>query len=98
MHHATMAALAAATADLEPEAGGGIFAGALCAQADPEKWFPGHGGTVRSVRAICGRCPAQDECREYAVARPDVTGIWGGTTSREREQIRAARHRRSVAA
>jgi WhiB family redox-sensing transcriptional regulator len=35
------------------------------------------------AKEICGRCPVQLRCREYAQSTR-VTGIWGGTTESER--------------
>jgi hypothetical protein len=32
----------------------------------------------------------QRECREYAVADDTIVGVWGGTSSRQREQMRRA--------
>ncbi|AEY90749.1 transcription factor WhiB [Streptomyces hygroscopicus subsp. jinggangensis 5008] len=29
-----------------------------------------------------------DPCRVYAVERPELLGVWGGTTAREREALR----------
>jgi WhiB family redox-sensing transcriptional regulator len=66
---------------------------ALCAQTDPEVFFPSVGGGGGAARRICRRCPVQTECLEVALARPaegDV-GIWGGTSARERRALRAER-------
>ncbi len=66
---------------------------ALCAQTDPEVFFPSVGGGGGAARRICRRCPVQTECLEAALARPaegDV-GIWGGTSARERRALRAER-------
>ena len=67
---------------------------ALCAQTDPEVFFPPVGGRGgEPARRICRRCPVQTECLEVALARPaegDV-GIWGGTSARERRALRAER-------
>lgn len=70
---------------------------ALCAQADPDAWFPdqGRGDLVTAARRICGRCPVRAQCLDYALSGADTwagvaTGIWGGTTARERGQLRRA--------
>jgi WhiB family transcriptional regulator, redox-sensing transcriptional regulator len=47
------------------------------------------------VLAMCAECAVKDDCLAYAVLRPDLVGVWGGTTERERRQIR--RQRRAVA-
>lgn len=60
---------------------------ARCAQADPEQWFPEKGGTSAYAKRICGMCPAQDACRQWALDTRQNYGIWGGLTAHERRQI-----------
>ena len=64
----------------------------LCAQADPEAFFPEKGGSTREAKAVCSRCPVTAECLEYALAHDERFGIWGGMSERER---RAENRRRS---
>lgn len=68
---------------------------ALCAQTDPEAFFPEKGGSTRSAKRICGLCTVREECLEYAIANEERFGIWGGLSERERRRIvrdrRAAR-------
>jgi WhiB family redox-sensing transcriptional regulator len=71
---------------------------ALCAQADPDAWFPDRGGCgqARLAKRVCAACPVQAECLEYAMSGADTwggiaTGIWGGTTPQERDQLRRQR-------
>ena len=61
---------------------------ALCAQADPEAWFPEAGERAEAAKAICARCPVQAPCLAYALDRPELRGIWGGLSERERRAIR----------
>jgi len=42
------------------------------------------------ARAVCSTCRVLPECLDYALADVDTTGIWGGTTGRERRAMRAA--------
>ena len=42
-------------------------------------------------RAVCARCPVRTDCLEFALADPDIQGLWGGTSTRERVQLRLAR-------
>jgi WhiB family redox-sensing transcriptional regulator len=60
---------------------------ALCAQADPEAWFPEKGGSVRQATAICRRCPVQAECLDYALAHVERFGVWGGLTWEQRREL-----------
>lgn len=60
---------------------------ALCAQADPEAFFPEKGGAVRPAQAICARCPVREECLEYALENGERFGMWGGVSERARRQL-----------
>lgn len=64
--------------------------GALCAQADPEAWFPEQGGNPRPAKAICGGCPVITECLAYALPR-DEYGTWAATTRLERDVLMGRR-------
>ena len=64
---------------------------ALCAQTDPEAFFPAKGGSTRSAKAICAACPVIDECLAYALEHDERYGIWGGTSERERRAIKRER-------
>jgi WhiB family redox-sensing transcriptional regulator len=61
---------------------------ALCAQSDPEAWFPEAGRSAAIAKAICARCPVQAPCLAYALARPGLRGVWGGLSERERRAVR----------
>jgi WhiB family redox-sensing transcriptional regulator len=56
-------------------------------------FFPIHGQTEQSKLAysICSRCNVKTECLNYAVERPEIMGIWGGTSHRQRRKIRMQR-------
>ncbi|MVO87899.1 WhiB family transcriptional regulator [Streptomyces sp. p1417] len=61
---------------------------ALCAQTDPDLFHPAVDKPVREAKRICAACPVRDDCLAYALARPDIQGIWGGTTARDRGRLR----------
>ncbi|WP_372451397.1 WhiB family transcriptional regulator [Mycolicibacter acidiphilus] len=61
---------------------------ALCAQTDPEAFFPEKGGSTREAKKICQRCPVRAECLEYALAHDERFGIWGGLSERERRRLK----------
>jgi WhiB family redox-sensing transcriptional regulator len=69
---------------------------AACAGADTDRFFPWGGNTPAALVALCGSCPVAEACREYALDRPWITGVWGGTTATQREQIRIERRARQV--
>jgi len=62
---------------------------ALCAQVDPELFYPVKGGSTREARAICAQCPVTGPCLEFALADDAGRfGIWSGTTERQRKRMR----------
>jgi WhiB family redox-sensing transcriptional regulator len=61
---------------------------ALCAQTDPEAFFPEKGGSTRAAKHTCFGCPVKNECLEYALARDERFGIWGGLSERERRALK----------
>jgi WhiB family redox-sensing transcriptional regulator len=64
---------------------------ALCAQTDPEAFFPEKGGSPRLAKAVCRRCPVRAECLAFALEHDERFGIWGGLSERERRRLRARR-------
>lgn len=71
---------------------------AICAQVDPELFFPGKGGdTGRIAKRICMGCPVREQCLDYALAYESgslgnptsyvFTGIYGGLSPRQRMRI-----------
>jgi WhiB family transcriptional regulator, redox-sensing transcriptional regulator len=45
-------------------------------------------GSAKEARAICRSCPVEAECLAYALSDPEVAGVWGATTERERRAMR----------
>lgn len=69
----------------------------LCAQADPDLWFPERGASNATAMRICQACPVRAECLDYALEHEDISGwgIWGGVSERERRKLK--RDRRAAA-
>ena len=65
------------------------LADAVCAQIDPYVWFSEEGSLNATAKALCHSCPIEDACLSTALADPELSGIWGGTTPRERQRMRA---------
>jgi WhiB family transcriptional regulator, redox-sensing transcriptional regulator len=61
---------------------------ALCAETDPEAFFPEKGGSTREAKKICLGCPVKAECLDYALAHDERFGIWGGLSERERRRLK----------
>jgi WhiB family redox-sensing transcriptional regulator len=60
----------------------------LCAQTDPEAFFPEKGGSTRDAKRICTACEVKAQCLEYALKNDERFGIWGGLSERERRKLR----------
>ncbi|MGL5859390.1 MAG: WhiB family transcriptional regulator [Angustibacter sp.] len=60
----------------------------LCAQTDPEAFFPEKGGSTRDAKKVCVGCEVRSECLEYALANDERFGIWGGMSERERRKLK----------
>lgn len=56
------------------------MASAICAQTDPEIWFPDHkrDGRVKQAISLCQMCPVISECGRYADEIEADYGVWGG--------------------
>lgn len=60
---------------------------ALCAQTDPEAFFPEKGGSTREAKRVCMKCPVRVDCLDYALENGERFGIWGGLSERERRPL-----------
>lgn len=63
------------------------MADAVCAQTDPESFFPEKGGSTREAKKVCFSCEARTECLQYALAHNERWGVWGGVSERERRKL-----------
>ena len=63
----------------------------LCAETDPEAFFPEKGGSTREAKRVCAGCPVRLQCLEFALQGDERFGIWGGLSERERRRIRLQR-------
>jgi WhiB family redox-sensing transcriptional regulator len=62
---------------------------ALCAQTDPDAFFPDAGGSTRSAKRVCRSCEVRTECLEYALDHDERFGVWGGMSERERRRLKS---------
>lgn len=60
---------------------------AVCAQTDPDAFFPEKGGSTKDAKRICQGCPVQAQCLQYALDNDERFGIWGGYSERERRRL-----------
>ncbi|MBI4882778.1 MAG: WhiB family transcriptional regulator [Actinobacteria bacterium] len=66
---------------------------AICRDTDPDLFFPigttGHALLqIDRAKQVCGECPVNVDCLEYALETNQDSGIWGGTSEEERRTIR----------
>lgn len=66
---------------------------AACRNSDPDLFFPvGSTGPaleeIRAAKALCARCPVQDQCLAFALETNQDSGVWGGATEEERRKLR----------
>ena len=73
---------------LEDEGPMGWQERALCAQTDPEAFFPEKGGSTREAKKVCTGCDVRSECLDYALQNDERFGIWGGLSERERRKLK----------
>lgn len=65
----------------------------VCGETDPEAFYPEKGTSATAAKSVCTGCPVRTECLEYALARNERFGVWGGLSERER---RLEQQRRTV--
>jgi WhiB family redox-sensing transcriptional regulator len=63
---------------------------AACRDSPTETFFPTTGQNPDAARAICASCTVRDECQATAIGEPELVGVWGGTTEKERKALRPA--------
>lgn len=64
------------------------YKSALCAQTDPELFFPVKGGSSSDARRICDACTVKFECLYDALKNDYTDGIWGGLAPKERALLK----------
>lgn len=76
---------------------------AACSGYPNTLFFPSSEGaddaTIEKAKAICAVCPVVEDCLQYALETNQRSGIWGGTSEKERKSLRRkwlAERRRSA--
>lgn len=64
---------------------------ALCAEVDPNIFFPEIGEDVAKVKRICKACDVKEECLKFSLDNDERFGIWGGLSEINRRKLRAER-------
>ena len=62
---------------------------ALC-QGMTDLFYPPSGDNegFDAAKAVCDRCPVRRQCLDFAMRFEETEGIWGGTSGRERRELR----------
>lgn len=58
-----------------------------CNGLDPDVFYPATEEDAEEAKSICGRCAVVESCLEFALARREKDGVWGGATERDRRRI-----------
>lgn len=63
-------------------------ASALCAQTDPDIFFPEKGQNPWAAKRICAACVVRVDCLTDSLQHREPYGVRGGFTANERKQMR----------
>jgi WhiB family redox-sensing transcriptional regulator len=59
---------------------------AICAQVDLSAFFPEKGENSAEAKQLCiTRCSVREQCLELAIVNNERFGIWGGLSTKERD-------------
>jgi WhiB family transcriptional regulator, redox-sensing transcriptional regulator len=61
---------------------------ATCRGGDPAVIAVFFARRTEAAKRICADCPSRRPCAEYAIAHPELEGVWGGLTDNDRDHIR----------
>ncbi|MBM0201933.1 WhiB family transcriptional regulator [Micromonospora sp. STR1s_5] len=76
--------VAAGIVDAEHGGPGPWSEAGLCAQTDPEAFYPEGGRSATQAKRICRSCEVRPQCLTYALVTGEAHGVWGGTSANER--------------
>jgi|TARA_B110001454_G_scaffold115592_1_gene108063 WhiB family redox-sensing transcriptional regulator len=67
----------------------GWYLGGACRGLEASIFYPDPAVEAEEARAldVCAGCEVRSECLNHAMTRGESTGIWGGTTERDRRRI-----------
>lgn len=83
--HAAFYDMIANLADMAAETS--WMARGVCAETDPEEFFPDQGESSETAKKVCQGCPARKTCLAYALDNAIPYGVWGGMSAAEREAL-----------
>lgn len=68
----------------------------LCAETDPDAFFPEKGGSNGPAKRVCKGCEVRLECLRFALDHGERHGVWGGLGERERRRLAVSQRRRQA--
>jgi WhiB family redox-sensing transcriptional regulator len=60
---------------------------ALCRGMGPAAFVTSRTTPDEPTTALCKKCPVRQDCLDFALTKPDLVGVWGGTTQAERRWL-----------
>lgn len=57
-------------------------------RAKSDMWFPTEKREEAYAKRLCHGCPVERQCFMYAFERPELEGVWGATSTGQREKLR----------
>ncbi len=60
---------------------------AACQGEPTRTFFPGHGESTASAKALCADCPVRGACLDWALETEQEAGVWGGKSAKERRSM-----------
>lgn len=61
---------------------------AACKGVDADLFFPGYKNPAIEAKRVCANCQVKEPCLAFALKNPEEQGVWGGTTEKDRAEIR----------
>lgn len=58
---------------------------------DDASGHPGPADAIAAAKQVCADCPITADCLEWALARRQAHGVWGGLDATERRRLAADR-------
>lgn len=52
------------------------------------RWMPDGAAAETASTRSCRGCPVINDCLNYALQHPELEGVWGGTTTAQRADLR----------
>ncbi len=65
-----------------------MWEGALCAETDPDAFFPEKGNSTSAAKRVCMGCENRPRCAQWALETNETHGVWGGLSEADRRRMR----------